>query len=624
MGWDRLTRRQTLIGFAAAGGIGSALGLAGCDEKQKAAETFDASFGHGVASGDPKGDAIIIWTRVTTSETSPVPVRWTVAADPDFGKVIAEGESQASAASDHTVKVDVTDLTPGETYYYRFSVGDTLSPVGRTKTLPAQTERARFAVISCSHYAFGYYHVYREISALDDLDAVVHLGDYIYEYGRDGYGGAVGRKLGREHEPSHEIVTLADYRTRFAQYRSDPDLQAAHAAAPFITVWDDHETANNSWVGGAGNHDPETEGKWETRRNAALKAYFEWMPMRDPEPGKAFYTLNRTYEYGKVASLHVIETRLTGRDNELSYQTDMVYEETAFDLSDPANPVAVTGQVATGENIVRLKTPYDAAGAPVLDYARMAEWQEKGLPEGFSYKPDAKRFREEVLNDPARHMMGEKQQAWLAGELKHARAGDIKWQVLGNQIVMARMDAPDFTKAFPADLVEKASAANPFTRRWLESTKLGLPINLDSWDGYPAARERLYRGAKAAEANLLVLAGDSHNFWANDLHDDAGDLVGVEFGTTSVTSQSGYKYLGDDPRIPGIAKETMIEHCPEVKFCDVEYHGFVLLDLTAEKADANYLAVSTVLEPEYETMSLARFTVTADEPGKLSGLTRES
>ena len=620
MGWDRFTRRQTLLGLTAVGG----LGLAGCDEKQEAAETFDASFGHGVASGDPKGDAVIIWTRVTTSETSPLPVTWTVAEDPDFRKVVAEGKTQASAARDHTVKVDVTGLAPGSAYYYRFAVGDTVSPVGLTKTLPADTERARFAVISCSHYSFGYYHVYREIAALDNLDAVVHLGDYIYEYGVDGYGGDVGKQLGRMHEPPHELLTLDDYRTRFAQYRSDPDLQAAHAAAPFITVWDDHETANNSWMHGAGNHDPKTEGSWDARRDAALKAYFEWMPMRDPAPGKAFYTLNRSYEWGKIASLHVIETRLTGRDEELSYRHDMVYEETVFDLSDPEHPVVVSDPSAAGDGIMRVKTPFDADGEPVLDYARMLEWQENGLPDGFSYKPDVERFRKEKLNDPTRHMMGASQQAWLAEELKAARSKDIKWQVLGNQIVMARMNAPDFTRAFPADIVEKASASSPWTKSWLDNTRLGLPINLDSWDGYPVARERLYEGAKAAKANLLVLAGDSHNFWANDLHDEAGDLVAVEFATTSVTSQSGYRYLGDDPRIPGIAEKTMVAHCPEVKYANVEHHGFVLLDMTADKADATYMAVSTVREKAYEPLSLARFSVTADAPGQLSGLVRKS
>lgn len=620
MSWDRFTRRQTLFGLTAVGG----LGLAGCDDKKQAAENFDAAFGHGVASGDPKGDAVIIWTRVTTSETSPLPVRWTVAEDADFRKPVTEGEAQASAARDHTVKVDVTGLTPGSAYYYRFAVGDTFSPVGLTRTLPAETARARFAVISCSHYSFGYYHVYREIAELDNLDAIVHLGDYIYEYGADGYGGDVGKKLGRVHEPPHELLTLADYRMRFAQYRSDPDLQAAHAAAPFITVWDDHETANNSWVGGAGNHDPATEGKWQTRRDAALKAYFEWMPMRDPAPGKAFHALNRSYEYGQIASIHAIETRLTGRDEELSYSDDMVYEETVFDISDPDNPVVIKGEPATGAGIRRVKTPYDAAGMPVLDYERMLEWQEKGLPDGCAYKPDTTRFREEKLNDPARHMMGETQQAWLAGELKNARARGIQWQVLANQIVMARMDAPDFTTAFPADIVEKASASSPWTKRWLDNTRLGLPINLDAWDGYPVAREKLYEGAKAAEANLLVLAGDSHNFWASDLHDEAGDLVAVEFATTSVTSQSGYRYLGDDPRIPEIAEKTMVSHCPEVKYANVGHHGFVLLDLTAEKADATYMAVTTVREKEYEPLSLARFTVTAEKPGKLSGLRRES
>lgn len=621
---DRITRRQALTGLSVATG----LGLAGCAETGLAkTETQSVSFDHGVASGDPRADAIIIWTRATVADPVSVPLRWQLAEDAAFSKIVAEGTAEATPARDHTAKVDVTGLAPGRSYFYRFAAGKVTSPIGRTRTLPTKgIDKARFAVVSCSHYAFGYYHVYREIAATDGIDAVVHLGDYIYEYGREGYGGEVGKALGREHLPPHEIVTLADYRARFAQYRTDPDLQAAHASAPFITVWDDHETANDSWVGGAENHDPRTEGKWETRRDAAIRAYFEWMPMRDPAPGEAFYTLNRSYDYGDIASLHVVETRLTGRMHQLKYARDMLYVETAFDVSNPARPVAVTDKARLAalsqEAVIRLKTPFDVHGRPIRDYAKVKAWNEAGLPTGYTWKPDTKRFRAEILNDERRTLMGTKQEAWLAGELKASTADGIKWQVLANQIVMAKMDAPDFSKAFPADIVAAASAKNPQAKRWIEQTKLGLPLNTDAWDGYPAARERLYGSARDAEANLLVLAGDSHILWANELHDDGGALRGVEFATSGVTSPSPYGYFGDDARVPVAARTALTTHCPEVKYVDVVHNGFILLTLTRDKAEADYIGVSTVRAKDYAVLPLARFEVTAEKPGKLSGLVK--
>lgn len=564
MAFDRITRRQALWGLTASTG----LGLTGCAEigDVMGHDAPGVSFGHGVASGDPRTDAVIIWTRATTPGNETIPLRWQLASDETFADILAHGEVTASAASDHTAKVDVTGLAPGQVYFYRFLAEGAASPVGRTKTLPPKgLEQARFAVISCSNFPFGYFHVYREIAATEGLDAVIHLGDYIYEYGPDGYGGEVGKTLEREHQPPHELVTLADYRTRLAQYRTDPDLQAAHASAPFITIWDDHETANNSWMGGASNHDPDTEGRWIARRDAALRAYFEWMPLRDPEPGRSFHTLNRSYEYGDLVSLHLIETRLTGRSEQLSYKDDMVY---------------------------------DASG-----------------------KPDVERFRAEVLGDENRSMLGVRQELWLANELHASTAKGIKWQMLGNQILMAKMDAPDFSHVFPPDIMETA-LKNRYVKRWIDDTKLGLPINTDGWDGYPAARERLYGVAQGAEANLLVLAGDSHCMWGNDLHDDAGRLVGVEFGTSGVTSPSPYQYFGDDPRIPGLSEDTLTSKCPDVVYAEVAHNGFILLTLTKDEARAEYIGVSTVREKDYEVMPLADFTVTARERGKLSGLIR--
>lgn len=592
----------------------------GCSE----APDIQVGFLHGVASGDPEANAVIIWTRVTAP--SEVQLLWQVARDEAFADVVSEGEASAKASGDYTVKVDVRDLEPGHSYFYRFLSGKAVSPVGRTRTLAAKdATKLRLGVISCSHYGFGFYNVYRELAKEPDLDAIVHLGDYIYEYGPEGYGGDVAKEIGREQEPPHEIVTLEDYRTRFSQYRRDPDLQAAHAAAPFITIWDDHETANNSWSGGAQNHQPDTEGKWEMRRDVALRAYFEWMPMRDPKPGEAFYRLHRTYEMGGLATLHLIETRLTARSSEVSYEDDMVYFETPYDLSNPQAPVALSEDEAAAlpaSQIKRLRTPWrETDGTPVTDYSEVRKWTDAGLPEGYAYKPDLARFREEVLGDPSRELLGEAQLGWLAGELGASRDKNVPWQILGNQVIMARMDAPDFTVAFPPEVIEPAVRDNPYTRQWVERTKLRLPINPGAWDGYPASRQRLYQAVREAEANLVVLTGDSHQFWANDLRETpGGKRIGVEFGTSSVSSKGGYDYLAADPRVYNIAEETLLRDVPEIVYCETRHRGFILLEIDQEAVQANYVAVSTVQSHDYERILLKRLRATRDGPGELSDI----
>ncbi|MEX0645065.1 MAG: alkaline phosphatase D family protein, partial [Parvularculaceae bacterium] len=262
---------------------------------QAAEEAAAGLFAHGVASGDPGPDSVVLWTRVTTDAADPITVVWETAADPQFADMRGKGEATASAAADWTVKTLIRDLHPGTTYYYRFRVADAYSPVGRTKTLPTgPLEKATLAVVSCANVPFGYFNVYDLVARRDDLDAVIHLGDYIYEYGANSYGGEAGARLGRPHDPPHEIVTLEDYRRRHAQYKADPSSRALHAAHPLIAIWDDHETANDSWKDGAENHDPATEGDWEARKRAALQAYYEWMPVREPEPGRAREALFRS------------------------------------------------------------------------------------------------------------------------------------------------------------------------------------------------------------------------------------------------------------------------------------------------------------------------------------------
>ncbi|MCT4355215.1 alkaline phosphatase D family protein [Streptomyces sp. Je 1-79] len=272
------------------------------------------AFLHGVASGDPLPDGVLLWTRVTpTSEATPgsgrgpdVPVGWEVAEDRDFTRTVARGSVTATAASDHTVKVDVRGLRPATAHWFRFTAGDTVSPAGRTRTTPATdaaTPGVRFGVVSCANWEAGHFSAYRHLADRADLDAILHLGDYIYEYAAGTYPDA--RYSVRQHEPKHEIVSLADYRLRHATYKTDADLQALHAAHPVIAIWDDHEFANDAWSGGAENHTPGAEGEWAARVAAAKQAYFEWMPVRASTEG----TVYRRLRFGRLADLHLLDLR---------------------------------------------------------------------------------------------------------------------------------------------------------------------------------------------------------------------------------------------------------------------------------------------------------------------------
>lgn len=269
-----------------------------------------ARFQHGVASGDPLDDRIILWTRVTprdASSSQPVSVRWRVGSDPDLRRVVSSGMAETAAARDYTVKVDVGGLMAGAAYYYAFDVDGEQSPIGRTKTFPATgANRMRFALVSCSNYPAGFFNVYASMARRLDLDAIVHVGDYIYEFAEGEYG--VGAAVNRVPDPPHEAITLTDYRLRYATYRTDPDLQEAHRLFPFIAVWDDHEICNDAWAGGAINHNPEKgEGDWATRKAAAYKAYLEWMPIREStDTGIHLY---RTFRFGGLADLVMLDTR---------------------------------------------------------------------------------------------------------------------------------------------------------------------------------------------------------------------------------------------------------------------------------------------------------------------------
>lgn len=275
-------------------------------------------FYHGVASGDPLEDRVIIWTRITPNDSLPeIEVEWEVAKSKDFNRIVNSGKIKTGPERDYTVKVDVDKLLPGEKYFYRFKALDKTSTIGETIALPENPNHISFAVTSCSNYEFGSFAAYREMAKNDSVDIVLHLGDYIYEYGP---GASGGQAVSRTNFPPKEIVSLQDYRWRYAQYRLDQDLQAAHRSHPFISIWDDHEIANNSYAEGAQNHQPE-EGSYEVRRNAAQQAYYEWLPVRESN------LLYRSFEIGDLADLIMLDERLASRSAPPDSLTDPAINE---------------------------------------------------------------------------------------------------------------------------------------------------------------------------------------------------------------------------------------------------------------------------------------------------------
>jgi alkaline phosphatase D len=298
---------------------------AACSKPQKKAGKFSQSvaihfdstmkpFYHGVASGDPMADRIIIWTRVTPEDSvSKIEVKWEIAETPDFASVYKSDTTSTTLAKDYTVKVDVDALKPGRIYYYRFSALGNTSIVGRTKTAPVDSrDSLKFAVVSCSNWEWGFFNAYEKISQREDVDAVIHLGDYIYEYGRGKYGDTTIRK----NLPPHEIVSLSDYRTRHSQYRLDKGLRLLSQQLPLIAIWDDHEVANNAYTGGAQNHQSDKEGDYLKRMAVARQAYYEWIPIR--EGGKHY----RSFSYGPLADLIMLDERLEGKTKPVDSLSD--------------------------------------------------------------------------------------------------------------------------------------------------------------------------------------------------------------------------------------------------------------------------------------------------------------
>ena len=496
------------------------------------------AFLHGVASGDPQSDRVILWTRATPSRDEALQLRWQVAADAAFTSVVAQGTTSTGAERDYTVKVDAAGLQPGTRYFYRFSFGaGSHSPVGRTRTLPGgAVQQVKLAVFSCANYPRGYFNAYADAATLADIDAAVHLGDYLYEYPKDGYASGNAAALGRVSVPQTETLALADYRRRHAQYKTDTDLQALHAAVPMIAVWDDHEIANDTWRNGAENHTEASEGSFAARKAAALQAYHEWMPTRLPDAAQPD-RIYRSFDFGSLVSLHMLDTRLVGRDLQL-----------------------------------------DIAGYVTAN--------------GF----DAARFTADVTAAD-RQLLGTAQTAWLQARLQ---ASTATWQVLGQQVLMGRMLIPapialqQVSVAQYADIATRAQT-NPGALTPQEQAILAqpsIPYNLDAWDGYAAARETVLGAARTLDKNLVVLAGDTHNAWASDLQDAQGNQVGVEFATPGVTSPGLEEVLaGQDPAQLAAGLTQLIG---PLQYCDAHRRGYMVVTATASDVRAEWRYVSTI------------------------------
>jgi alkaline phosphatase D len=489
------------------------------------------SFLHGVASGDPLSDRVMLWTRVSVAAPGALTVTWEVASDANFGLIVARGSASTGPQQDYTVKVDAAGLQPASVYYYRFYKGTEPSPTGRTKTLPVgNVSQVKFAVVSCANFPAGYFNVYADVAKRTDVDVVLHLGDFIYEYGVLGYASQLAIAIDRASQPAHEILTLQGYRLRHAQYRTDRDLLALHASAPMIAVWDDHDLADNAWSGGAGNHDPASESSFAARRAAAVQAYHEWLPTRMPEAANPL-KIYRSFDFGTLLSLHMLDTRLIGRDEQVSLEQ---YLQDA------------------------------AAGA-------------------------------------SRQLLGPEQSDWLTAKLTASQA---TWQVLGQQVLMARMDIPlSVASAFTLEtlaeflLAQSTPAALRSDRqRDLLNQRL-VPYNLDAWDGYPAARDALLSLARSQGKNLVSLAGDTHNAWASNLTDAAGQRVGVEFATASVSSP-GFERL-----LPLISSAVLSDAFPkmvkDLRYAETSKRGYLALTVTPAEVRGDWIEISTVLSRSY-------------------------
>ncbi len=515
----RLRRRSLLVSAGALTGL--ALASQWPTRQVIARPNFsDYPFKLGVASGDPLPDGIVLWTRLAPQPLTGnggmsavnIPVQWQLATDPNMSNVVLRGTTLALPELAHSIRVVISSLQPNRWYWYQFKAGTELSPIGRTRTAPVRgtpTNQLNFAFASCQMYEHGYFTAYKYM-AQEDLNLVVHLGDYIYEYGPNEYQSEAGNI--RLHNSS-EIKSLEDYRNRYALYKSDPDLQAAHAAFPWIVTWDDHEVENN--YANLIPEDEQSQQDFAQRRANAYRAYYEHMPLRRfALPDNSNMRLYRRLAFGDLAEFHVLDTR--------QYRSDQ--------------------------------------------------------PCGDNLKP-----RCPGALEPSQTMTGSEQEQWLFQGLDNSKA---RWNVIAQQTMMAQYDFD----------------ARPGTQLF----------NMDQWDGYVAARDRLLNFIQQQRpSNPIVITGDIHSNWVHDLKanfdNPASPTVATEFVGTSITS--------DFPTASIAPVTAALSDNPHTKFFDGKFRGYVRCNLTRECWQSDFRVVSTILDPNASISTLASFVVKNGQAG---------
>lgn len=552
--------RRTFLRRAGLAGSG-ALALTALGRRPVAhADEALAPFVHGVASGDPLADRVILWTRYTpdTASSAEVELVVRVFADADLTDEVRSTRRTVGPDTDFCCKVDIGGLSPATTYYYQFTAPDgRVSLVGRTRTLPAPgttPERFRAAVVSCSNYTGGYFNGYAVIAEQDDVDVVLHLGDYIYEYGNDEdrYGPAelAGE---RDHVPAVEMATLEDYRLRHGHYKLDPDLRRLHQLFPFITTWDDHESTNDSWRDGAENHgdgDVDGDGRdWAARKADAQQAYDEWMPIRGEDPAVIY----RSFPIGDLADLIYLDTRLEGRDEPLGETLDPTLFETGID-------------------------------------------------------------------DPERTLVSPIQLNWFANQLSSSQERGATWRIIGQQVMFMQWDAGQlldpggYEGASGQDapgfgVRPEGNTINPdaWDGYTAERDRVFDIIDANEIDNLVVLTGDIHT---SWAADLPRNAGQPYDPATNTGYEpaDGTGSRGVEFVTPSITSDNFNEILAEQageqepfpegssaPFEAGILAENV-----HIKSVDLDRHGFMTLDITPERVLAEWFHSTTRTEPTTE------------------------
>jgi len=605
------------------------------------ATQFYGDFLHGVASGDPFADSVVLWTRVTPRDprsVSELPVSWEVWPEEGGKARNVTGETSAKKQRDFTVKVEVSALRPGVYYSFRFTSGSAVSPLGRFRLPPAKgaaLESLRYAIFSCSNWQWGSFAAYARAAA-EELDFWLHLGDFIYEYGSDVYP-ELDRIARPGLEPAHEIVTLQDYRTRYAVYRTDPDLQTLAAAAPMIPIWDDHEVANDDWMHGAQNHQPATEGDFEARKVAAMQAYHEWMPTRfDPEANSGLMEW-RAFHFGDLSTLLVLETRLTARTS----QGELTGHDVRRRIKD----------------IIKASGNRSTSSAP---WVSPEQWPNSELDvqlkalQAESYQHRSK---------PEKQLLGSEQLQWIREHVTASSQGGVRWRLIAQQLAQPLAPA-DFEAAIgharsnpntgvrelgdhwasswdnatvismagePSYVLESLS---PWARSQrghrlnitegnrenalmaLASARYEIPLSYDGWEGYLAERGRFLSAISQGgdPSSTVVYGGDSHNAWVGSLRNASGHMIATEFDGMSVSSPGIDAYQSWLPA--DLVSAAWVSANQDLTWADTEHRGFMLVSLSQDSHNVSYRSVDTGFPgTSGASECLAMFTMAHGQPG---------